>query len=234
MTRALSDYEKYIRTDELLALQKPFEALACHDELQFQTIHQVAELWMKLAGHELLGARAAWREDRVALALRYLGRVRQLLDLMHQQMVLLDTMTPHDYMTIRDALGRGSGQESPGFKNLMWVPGHIWPDLEALLARRGVTLGAVYGEPEAHEELFQLCEALIDVDQRLQAWRYRHLLLVYRQIGTGTPSLKGKASDLLVEGMKHRFFPALWDVRDQLFDAWTRSHPHGADRGYHG
>ena len=45
---ALTDYEKYIRTDELLALQKPADCLTCHDELQFQVVHQAAELRMKL------------------------------------------------------------------------------------------------------------------------------------------------------------------------------------------
>ena len=50
---ALTDYEKYIRTDELLALQKTPAELSCHDELQFQVVHQVAELWMKLVGHEI-------------------------------------------------------------------------------------------------------------------------------------------------------------------------------------
>src|SRR5262245_53269778 len=51
MARApLTDYEKYIRTEELLALQKT--QLTCHDELQFQIVHQVAELWMKLIEHE--------------------------------------------------------------------------------------------------------------------------------------------------------------------------------------
>ena len=62
----------------------------------------------------------------------------------------------------------------------------------------------------------------------------RHLLIVYRQIGVGTPSLKGKPSDLLAEGMKHRFFEPLWEVRDELFAEWTRTHPYGADKGYHG
>ena len=64
--------------------------------------------------------------------------------------------------------------------------------------------------------------------------RPSHLLLVYRQIGAGTPSLKGKPSDLLAEGMKHRFFPKLWAVRDELFGEWTKAHPKGADSGYHG
>ena len=61
-------------------------------------------------------------------------------------------------------------------------------------------------------------------------------MLVYRIIGTGTPSLKGKHSDLLAHGMKTRFFPALWDVRDERVRRLDR----GAGRrrattpGYHG
>ena len=34
--------------------------------------------------------------------------------------------------------------------------------------------------------------------------------------------------------MKHRFFPALWEMRDELFAEWANAHPHGADYGYHG
>jgi tryptophan 2,3-dioxygenase len=97
-----------------------------------------------------------------------------------------------------------------------------------------VTLRQLYERADAHADLFNVAEGLLDFDQALQAWRMRHLLLVYRQIGAGTPSLKGKPSELLAEGMKHRFFPELWSVRDELFDEWTRTHPHGADGGYHG
>jgi hypothetical protein len=38
MSKPLTDYEKYIRTAELLALQKPPEQLSCYDELQFQIV----------------------------------------------------------------------------------------------------------------------------------------------------------------------------------------------------
>src|SRR5262249_28824649 len=38
----LTDYEKYIRTEGLLSLQKTAAELSCHDELQFQIVHQVA------------------------------------------------------------------------------------------------------------------------------------------------------------------------------------------------
>jgi len=231
---ALTDYEKYIRTDELLALQKPVDKLSCHDELQFQIVHQVAELWMKLVEHELLFAAAEMQKNDVARAIRALDRVRGIQRLLHDQLALLDTMAPCDYMTIRNALGRGSGQESPGFKRMLQLPDEIWPSCEALLARNQVTLRQIYEHPDAHPQWFNLSEALLDFDQNLQVWRQRHLMIVYRQIGAGTPSLKGKPSELLAEGMKHRFFPKLWEVRDELFAEWTKTHPYGAEPGYHG
>jgi tryptophan 2,3-dioxygenase len=234
MSAPLSDYEKYIRTEELLALQKPVEKLACPDELQFQIMHQVAELWMKLAGFEGDRAAAEMRGGKVAKALRLFRRIGELQGLLQAQLSLIDTMAPADYMTIRTALGRGSGQESPGFRNLCRMPERIWPAFEELLAARKMTLRSIYEQPDEHAELFNLAEALLDLDQSLQLWRERHLKIVYRQIGAGTPSLKGKASDLLAEGMRHRFFPKLWAVRDELFAEWSKAHPNGADYGYHG
>jgi tryptophan 2,3-dioxygenase len=230
----LTDYEKYIRTEELLALQKTAEQLSCHDELQFQIVHQVAELWMKLIEHEIVFAGEKLREGHTARALRAMSRVRGVQILLMDQLALLDTMAPRDYMTIRNALGRGSGQESPGFRRMLQLPDELWPSFEALLQKRGVTLRQIYEKPDDHPELFNVAEALVDYDQNLQSWRMRHLLIVYRQIGAGTPSLKGKPSDLLAEGMKHRFFAKLWDVRDELFAEWTKTHPYGADKGYHG
>jgi len=233
--KELTDYEKYIRTEELLSLQKPADKLVCHDELQFQTVHQVAELWMKLVDHEVGLAAAAMRAGQAAAAVRTLSRVRDIQRLLHDQLALLDTMAPRDYMTIRNALGRGSGQESPGFRRMLALPNEVvWPAFVALLDGKGTTLRALYERPEANVELFAVAEGLVDFDQWLQTWRQRHLTLVYRIIGAGTPSLKGKPSDLLAEGARHRFFPPLWEVRDELFAEWTRAHPHGADHGYHG
>jgi len=233
---ALTEYEKYIRTEELLALQKAPEELTCHDEMQFQIVHQAAELWMKLCAFELRATAAHLVGDNLARAASGLVRVNRTQRLLLAQMDLLDTMSPKAYMTVRTGLGRGSGQESPGFKTMLRLPGEImWPALAGVLERRGVSLRSIYEDPEDNHELFSLCERYVDYDQLLQAWRYRHLLLVYRIIGEGTPSLKGKASDLLANGMKQRFFPKLWEVRDELFSEWTQSMiDSGADPGYHG
>ena len=233
---ALTDYEKYIRTDELLALQKPASALTCHDELQFQVVHQAAELWMKLIDHELQFACTLLDADDAVRALTHLHRVGRIQRVLLHQLDLLDTMAPSDYMTIRTGLGRGSGQESPGFRTMLRVPGElVWPAFAAFLERDGKTLRTIYDHPHEHPVLYQVCEALVEYDQHLQMWRQRHLMLVYRTIGTGTPSLKGKPSELLAHGMKQRFFPKLWDVRDEVFADWTASMQQaGKDHGYHG
>jgi len=233
---ALTDYEKYIRTEELLALQKAPDALTCHDELQFQVVHQAHELYMKLIEHELRFACQLLETQEVARAITTLHRVARVQRVLLQSVELLDTMAPTDYMTIRTGLGRGSGQESPGFRTMLRLPGElVWPVVEAFLERAGVTLRQIYEAPHAHHQLFQLCEGLVDYDQLLQIWRYRHLVLVYRIIGTGTPSLKGKHSDLLAHGMKQRFFAKLWDIRDDVFADWTAAQAaKGHDPGYHG
>jgi len=232
----LTDYEKYIRTEELLALQKPPDALTCHDEMQFQIVHQAHELYMKLIEHELRFACTLLGKGEAARAITTLGRVARVQRVLLQSVDLLDTMAPTDYMTIRTGLGRGSGQESPGFRTMLKLPGElVWPAFSTYLESTGVSLRDIYEHPHDHHQLFQLCEGLVDYDQLLQTWRYRHLMLVYRIIGTGTPSLKGKHSDLLVHGMKQRFFPKLWDVRDDVFADWTAAQAaKGKDPGYHG
>jgi tryptophan 2,3-dioxygenase len=232
---AETDYERYIRTGELLQLQKPAADLICHDELQFQVVHQVMELWIKLILHELGHVKALCAGDQPTLATLALGRVARVQGLLHDQLALLDTMSPREYMNIRLGLGRGSGQESPGFRALLRAPADLWPAFTALLERRGVTLRGLHEAPTKNAELFALAEALLELDQGLQLWRLRHLVLVYRIIGAGTPSLKGKPSDLLAEGAKHRFFPELWDVRDELFAEWTKhAAAAGKQTGYHG
>jgi len=233
---ALTDYEKYIRTEELLGLQKTPDALSCHDELQFQVIHQAHELYMKLIEHELRFVCEQLEADDAPRALTHLHRVSTIQRVLLHSIDLLDTMAPTDYMTIRTVLGRGSGQESPGFRAMLRLPGEIvWPAFASFVERTGVTLRQIYETPHDHHQLFQVCEALVDYDQLLQTWRYRHLVLVYRIIGTGTPSLKGKHSDLLAHGMKQRFFSKLWDVRDEVFADWTAAQAaKGRDPGYHG
>jgi len=53
-----------------------------------------------------------------------------------------------------------------------------------------------------------------------QKFRYHHIQLTHRTIGLGAKSLKGRSVELLDEGLRTRFFPELWKIRNQMTDAW--------------
>lgn len=65
-------------------------------------------------------------------------------------------------------------------------------------------------------ELRGFCEALTDLDEGLQEWRYRHVMMVRRTIGTrgGTGGSEGAA--YLTSTLFHPVFPDLWDIRTKL------------------
>ena len=74
-----SDYERYLRTDDLLALQKTPEEQSHPDELLFQTVHQSSELWLKLGTTEVARATAHVRAGEIGAALRLLRRAALLI-----------------------------------------------------------------------------------------------------------------------------------------------------------
>src|SRR5882757_4330201 len=70
-----SDYERYLRTDDLLALQKGADEWVHRDELLFQSVHQTSEIWLKLAWNEVEeAARLVGEDDDIPAALRLLRR----------------------------------------------------------------------------------------------------------------------------------------------------------------
>lgn len=219
--REITEYEKYIRTEALLDLQKAPDALVCHDELAFQMVHQVEELWMKLCQHELALAVTLVDADRIIEARNTLHRMYLICQLMADQLRLLETMSPRAYFTVRGALGRGSGQESPGFNALLAQPQRLRAATRALLGRRGVKLIELHREPARDPAMFAYVEALVDFDEAFQHFRQRHLALVKRIIGGRTPSLKGAPAELLEHGVRQVFFPELWLVREKLFGDFT-------------
>jgi tryptophan 2,3-dioxygenase len=230
-----SEYEKYIRTAALLSQQKTADELVCHDELAFQIIHQVEELWMKLVMHELAQATRMMHEDRAVEARDTFHRAYLLMDMMGRQMRILETMSPKAYFVVRAALGRGSGMESPGFNQILACPPPIREALKALLERRSTDLLSLHRDPTAIPELYTLTESMIDFDEAFQTFRYLHLALVRRIIGGRTPSLKGAPAELLEHGIKKALFPELWLVREALFrDFVPGPSLHGTDEALRG
>lgn len=215
------DYELYLGTRKLLSCQKDFDAFCNKDELQFQIVHQVEELWMKLIGYTLLDVDEYLAQGVTLRALTLLGRCHRVLRLMTSQLELLETMSPKEYQAIRLQLGNGSGQESPGFRVLVQMLPNIWRTYEAqYLTGRGLTVEAIYDSKYAHDDSYVLAEALMELDELFQKFRYAHIALIHRSIGMNAASLKGRSVELLQSGVKHRFFPQLWEIRSQMTDAW--------------
>ena len=212
-----SDYERYLRTDELLALQKPAEDRAHHDELLFQVVHQSSELWLKLAAAETELAGEHVRAGEVAPALRLLRRTILALRLITEQLDMLELMSPWEYTReVRPVLGHGSGFDSPGWSALRRAAPGLGDAFHALRREAGVSLAELYRRGRDLEDLHQLAESLIELDERATIWRVKHLKVVQRIIGGEAVGTQGTPVELLA-GLIHRsFYPELWDVRNEL------------------
>jgi tryptophan 2,3-dioxygenase len=213
---AATDYERYLRTDELLALQKTPETMAHRDELLFQTVHQASELWLKLAGFEVDTAIAAVEAGDVWVAVRLMRRATGALDLVLGNTRMLEHITPWDYHGVRTQLGHGSGFDSPGFRTTHDVSPRLGDAFSRLLRRRGVDLRTVYRESRAHEDLFQLAERMLDWDEKLMLWRVVHLRVVERIIGGHVIGTQGTPVEVLGRRLDVRYYDDLWDVRNAL------------------
>src|SRR3974377_2637457 len=91
-----SDYERYLRTDDLLALQKPTGDMSHPDELTFQVVHQSSELLMKAAAWELERARECLEQGDAGNAARLMRRAKQELEHTISLLHILETITPYD------------------------------------------------------------------------------------------------------------------------------------------
>jgi tryptophan 2,3-dioxygenase len=116
-------YNKYLRVRELIDLQTCLSSPANHDELLFITVHQAYELWFKQMLHEVDAAINLMNEDRATAATRALGRVVEIEKLLVNQIHILETMTPINFLGFRDELNPASGFQSMQFRELEFSSG---------------------------------------------------------------------------------------------------------------
>lgn len=215
------DYELYINTKALLSCQKDFAALCNQDELQFQIVHQVEELWMKVIAYTLLDIDDYLQQGNTNRVTTLFRRVHMIVRLMTEQLGLLETMSPKEYQEIRLQLGHGSGQESPGFRVLLKMYAPIWESFKKqYLDKAGLTVESIYNSGYNHSDAYVVAESLAEYDELFQKFRYHHLQLIHRSIGLGAKSLKGRSVELLENGLRVQFFPELWEVRNKMTDEW--------------
>jgi tryptophan 2,3-dioxygenase len=122
-SKAPLSYNKYLRVADLIGLQECLSDPAHHDELLFITIHQTYELWFKQMLHEIDAAISQMNEDRAAAASRSLRRVIEIEKVLVQQIHILETMTPINFLAFRDELNPASGFQSMQFREIEFSSG---------------------------------------------------------------------------------------------------------------
>jgi tryptophan 2,3-dioxygenase len=149
-------------------------------------------------------------------AARRLRRVSEIERVLVDQMAVMETLAPADYHPIRMTLGHGSGQESPGFNEILRMAPEVAAALDARLAASGVGLLELHTNRHPHAQLFALVQGLMDVDSWFQRFREAHYHLVKRVIGSDVRSLRGVPASRLEHTSKEPLFPGLWDVVNGL------------------
>jgi tryptophan 2,3-dioxygenase len=293
-------YSSYLQLDKILEAQEPESAkngVRADDEMLFIIIHQAYELWFKQILHEVNIVREIFAQPSIdnnsaqlATALHRLQRVVKIQQVLLQQMDVLETMTPLDFLDFRDFLRPASGFQSLQFKimeaslglqyanrhgqeyyisqltppdvekikaaeaevslltlinswleRMPFLPANedstenFWTNYKALYqstlqpaemanmqgfdllltkhdnypvdrqlsitANRNALLIMLWRDYPLLQTPYQLLNTLLDIDEMLAQWRYRHLNMVQRMIGrrigtggsTGASYLKGAA-----------------------------------------
>jgi tryptophan 2,3-dioxygenase len=74
----------------------------------------------------------------------------------------------------------------------------------------------IYEAPERYWDGYEMAEKLVDIEQRFQLWRFRHMLTVRRIIGSRPGTGGSSGVPFLKRALDLSFFPELWDVRTEL------------------
>ena len=240
MTEKALTYSSYLRIDELLALQTPRSEGPEHDEHLFIVIHQVYELWFRQLLVESARLQAMLEARDAPAALHTLKRILTILKTIVAQVDILETMTPLSFASFRGRLESASGFQSAQFREFeavlgrrdAWIleqhpPGPARDRIEAAMARRSLwesflrfldtdeagARGAVLAVYRDDPVAAMVCERLVDLDEGVQEWRYRHVKMVERTIGSGHGTGGSSGAAYLRTTLHHPVFPLLWEVR---------------------
>jgi tryptophan 2,3-dioxygenase len=253
-------YTSYLALDEILGAQRPKSDE--HDEILFIVVHQVYELWFKQLIHELRYLQRMLEDGNDARAFATFKRVLTILKLVVQQLDVIETMTPVQFLSFRERLESSSGFQSGQFRELEAILGRrdpgvltayheqspdyakvraalerpsVYDSFLRYLADKGYPIPADALERDVTQpvaeskgvqaallaayrddgEPAQIAERLVDFDEGFMEWRYHHVKMVERTIGTRTGT-GGYGADYLRSTLHKPFFPDLWAVRSEL------------------
>jgi tryptophan 2,3-dioxygenase len=201
-------YGTYVKVPELLALQHGLSEE--HDELLFIVAHQVYELWFKVVLFELEAARDRIDAGDLFFARHSLRRVHVVERLLIEQIDVLETMSPQDFLAFRSQLAPASGFQSVQFREIEFLSGLKEPKY----------LARIEATPDEVTRLHKRLEEPVRGSARPR--RGVHPLACPARADGGAPDRrddrnrpKQRRRDLRTT-LGKRFYPELWDVRSQL------------------
>jgi tryptophan 2,3-dioxygenase len=204
-------YGTYLRIEDLLAQQVTASDPPAHDELLFITVHQVYELWFKQLLHELSHARDAMLGGETYAPRHALQRTHAIERVLVEQVAVLETMTPQDFLAFRALLAPASGFQSVQFRELEFLSGKRDP---ALIARLQLSDGE-----------------RVRIERRLtepSLWDAYCALLSSRGLAVGDED--SRRDSLLAVARDRDRYGDLWDVaeglvtHDELVGQWRARH----------
>ncbi len=78
---------------------------------------------------------------------------------------------------------------------------------------------SIYADPERNYAAYDMCEKLVDIEERFQLWRFRHMTTVKRIIGFAPGTGGSSGVGFLKKALDLTFFPELWEVRTSIASA---------------
>jgi tryptophan 2,3-dioxygenase len=116
-------YGSYLRVPEVLVLQRLQSDPPAHDELLFIVVHQAYELWFKEVLFELESARDLMFAGDIPVTLHLFQRIHEIERLLVEQVSVLETMSPQDFLAFRTKLSPASGFQSVQFREIEAISG---------------------------------------------------------------------------------------------------------------
>ncbi len=192
LKRILTILKVLVAQLDILETMTPVEFLTFRERLEeasgFQS-HQFRELEF------VLGAKSQWAISRYPAHEPALARLEQRYEEPTLWDAFLHCLTREGYPVPGALLERDVTQRiEPS------------PELQEVLVN-------VYKRDPA---LSELCERLVDLDEGLQEWRYRHVKMVERTIGAKMGSGGSAGAEYLRKTLFRPAFPDLWDIRGRL------------------
>ena len=116
-------YGSYLKVGEILSAQQLQSDPPAHDELLFIVIHQIYELWFKQMLFELESVRSLTFEGVLHKARHYMERIHTIERVLIEQVNVLESMSPQDFLEFRQHLAPASGFQSVQFREVEFISG---------------------------------------------------------------------------------------------------------------